>query len=236
VTPIQVGCCGFAIAQATYFRSFTTVEVEASFYNLPQPATIERWRTAAPPGFKFALKAWQVITHAADSPTYQRTRLDPRDREYCGGFRWNPTVRWAWDETWQVAKALNAALVLFQCPASFRPTKEHVADLRRFFERAKRGRFHLGWEPRGAWPPELVAELCRDLDLVHVVHPLQSLPATRGPIRYFRLHGLPHRQAQFSDEQLEKLRAICREERTPTYCFFNNLKMATDARRFAALL
>lgn len=234
-SPITVGCCGFALAQAKYFAAFQCVEIDTSFYNLPKLETAARWRAEAPPGFQFALKAWQVITHDAGSPTYQRTRLDPRDRQYCGGFGFNPTIRWAWDETFQVAKTLGAFLVLFQCPASFRPNKQNVANLRLFFERAKRGKFHMGWEPRGAWPEDLVAQLCRELDLVHVTDPLQALPVTERPIRYYRLHGLGGRQHRYTDEELHRLKPIC-GGRAPAYCLFNNVSMAADAQRFARLV
>ena len=232
-TPILVGCCGFVPSQAEYCRRYPAVEIATTFYNLPRLATAARWRALTPPGFQFALRAWQVITHHADSPTYARTRLDPRDREHCGGFRWNATTRWAWDATWRVAKELDAFLVLLQPPASFRPTKENVANLRSFAERAKRGRAHLGWEPRGPWPAELVAGLCRELDLVHVVNPLVALPATPRPFRYFRPQGGP---APLRAEELVALRDRCRQERTPVYCFFNHRAMAADAARFAALL
>lgn len=226
---IIVGCCGFSLAQAEYFQKFRCVEIDSSFYNLPKLETAQRWREAAPPGFEFSLKAWQVITHPADSPTYKRTRIDPRDRPYCGGFGFNATIRWAWDETYAVAKALGAFLVLFQCPASFRPSKENISNLRRFFERAKRGKFWVGWEPRGPWPTELVAALCKELDLVHVVNPLEALPARPAPLRYFRLHG----KGRFSNEQLRRLQSLCAAERTPVYCLFNNPTSALDAQRFA---
>jgi uncharacterized protein YecE (DUF72 family) len=48
---------------AHYARRLETVEVNASFYRTPQPATIAAWRAEAPPGFVFALKAPQRITH-----------------------------------------------------------------------------------------------------------------------------------------------------------------------------
>lgn len=233
---IQVGCCGFRCAQRKYFEAFRCVEIDSTFYNLPKRETAARWRKAAPPEFQFAMKAWQVITHRADSPTYKRTRLDPRDRPHCGGFEWNPTTRWAWDETIAVAKELKAALVLFQCPASFRASNENIANLRRFFERAKRGRFQIGWEPRGTWDAKLVAGLCAELDLIHVVDPFQALPARRGPMRYFRLHGLTGTNHRFTDEELRRLLGFCREEKTPVYCFFNNAAMVNDARRFARLV
>lgn len=231
-TSIHVGCCGFARAQADYFAAFRCVEIDTSFYNLPKLETAAKWRAAAPDGFQFAMKAWQVITHPTDSPTYKRTRLDARDRAYCGGFGFNPTIRWAWDETFQVAKTIGAFLVLFQCPASFRPNKENVARLRQFFERAKRGKFALGWEPRGAWDTGLVAELCRDLDLIHVVDPFQSAPACRARFRYYRLHGVTGRGHRFTAAELEKLQQTCAGERTPAYCLFNNTAMAADAARF----
>src|ERR1041384_4752481 len=113
------------MAQEKYFRTYSCVEIDSSFYQLPKVETAARWRDVAPDDFQFAMKAWQVITHPASSPTYKRTRIDPRDRDYCGNFGFNPTVRWAWDQTYAVAKALHAVLVLFQCPVSFRPTGRH---------------------------------------------------------------------------------------------------------------
>lgn len=233
---IVVGCCGFALAQEKYFTGFPCVEVDSSFYNLPKLETATRWRETAPVGFQFAMRAWQVITHSADSPTYKRTRIDPRDRPHCGGFGFNPTIRWAWEETFQVAKTLEAFLVLFQCPAGFRSNKENVANLRKFFERAKRGKFLMGWEPRGVWDPELVAKLCDDLDLVHVVDPLKASPTGRAKLRYFRLHGLSGCRHRYTEDELRRLKEICEGERVPVYCLFNNVAMAANAQQFARLV
>ena len=46
-----------------YARHFTTVEVNATFYRLPSVEAVERWRTTAPPGFRFAVKVSQYATH-----------------------------------------------------------------------------------------------------------------------------------------------------------------------------
>lgn len=231
---IRTGCCGFALAHAAYFRKFSCVEIDTSFYRLPKLATAARWRAAAPAGFRFTMKAWQVITHRASSPTYRHTPLDDHDRQYCGDFGFNATIRWAWNETFAVARELDAAFVLFQCPASFTPTSEHIAGLKRFFEKAKRGKFQLGWEPRGAWEPAQVAALCRELDLVHVVDPFKAPPARTAKVQYFRMHGRSGADHHYSDEELAQLRQFCRQ--TPVnYCFFNNAGMVRDAGRFAAL-
>jgi uncharacterized protein YecE (DUF72 family) len=231
---VRVGCCGFAAAQEKYFNTFSCVEISSSFYQLPRVATAARWREAAPTDFQFSLKAWQVITHPATSPTYRRTRLDAHDREHCGDFGFNATVRWAWDATFEVATALKAFLVLFQCPHSFRPTTENVARLRQFFERAKRGKFLMGWEPRGEWDIGLVAKLCRELDLVNVVDPLQTEPALMGKVRYYRLHGTTGVRHRFSDKELERLKEFCGGK--ASYLFFNNAAMFADAQRCAKIL
>ena len=230
---IRTGCCGFALAQAAYFRKFSCVEIDTSFYRLPKLPTAARWRAAAPVGFRFTLKAWQVITHRATSPTYRHTSLDDHDRQHCGHFGFNATIRWAWDETFAVARELDAAFVIFQCPASFAPTSEHIAGMKRFFEKAKRGKFQFGWEPRGAWKPEQIASLCRELDLVHVVDPFQMPPSLSGKVQYFRLHDRAGAQHQHSEEELMQLSQFCRQAPL-TYCFFNNAGMVRDAARFAA--
>ena len=230
---IRSGCCGFVVAQTDYFQKFHAVEIDSSFYQLPRLATAARWRAAAPAGFQFALKAWQVITHRATSPTYKRTRLDDHDRQHCGHFGFNATIRWAWDETFAVAQELQAFLVLFQCPASFTPTAEHITSLKRFFEKAKRGKLLFGWEPRGAWTPDQIATLCRELELVHVVDPFKSAP-TPAKLQYFRLHGLTGAAHRYSDEELTRLRDFCRSAPL-SYCFFNTTGMIRDAARFTTL-
>lgn len=46
-----------------YARHFNTVEVNSSFYRLPGPETVARWRSTVPPRFRFAIKASRYITH-----------------------------------------------------------------------------------------------------------------------------------------------------------------------------
>lgn len=50
---------------AWYAERFAAVEINATFYRVPVPRTLARWASATPPGFIFALKAPQRITHAA---------------------------------------------------------------------------------------------------------------------------------------------------------------------------
>jgi uncharacterized protein YecE (DUF72 family) len=48
---------------AAYSRVFNTVEGNTTFYAIPNAGTVMRWRNESAPGFKFALKVPQVISH-----------------------------------------------------------------------------------------------------------------------------------------------------------------------------
>ncbi len=229
---IRVGCCGFPKARQVYYDHFDLVEVQQTFYKLPRVATARRWREEAPPGFTFTLKAWQLITHEPSSPTYRKADLTipAPERGRYGAFRPTDEVRDAWTRTLELARALGATVVVFQCPARFTPTDEHVANLRAFFEQAQRDGLLFAWEPRGEWPDELVRELCRELDLIHCVDPFRGLPVHGAPA-YFRLHGLTGYRYRYTDDDLDRLRAWC-QEHPEVYCLFNNVSMWDDALRF----
>lgn len=230
-----MGCCGFPVARKAYYEHFQCVEVQQTFYQPPEERTLKRWREEAPEGFEFTLKAWQLITHEPRSPTYRRLRLrlPERELEACGGFKPSDRVFWAWEVTKTSALILEAKIVIFQTPLSFRPVEEAVANLRAFFSSIERGPLLLGWEPRG-WPPALVGDLCRELDLLHVVDPFKE-EATWGGIRYWRLHGRDGYRYRYSDEELLVLAARLEEDKDH-YVFFNNTQMFEDARRFLDLL
>jgi uncharacterized protein YecE (DUF72 family) len=230
-TQTQVGCCGFVVAQQQYFRLFKVIEIQQTFYQLLRLQTAEKWRKAAPDDFEFTLKAWQLITHDPSSPTYRRLskKIEPTAMGEYGGFRPTAPVKEAWARTAMFARALRAKIVVFQCPVSFRPTKEHVADLRAFFAGIDREGLQPAWEPRGAWPNRLVRDLCRELGLVHCVDPFQS-EAQHGEIQYFRLHGVTGYQYRYTVDDLERLKAWAGKK--ATYVFFNNNWMKEDALRF----
>lgn len=46
-----------------YAREFETVEINNSFYRLPEERTFAHWKESVPPGFIFAVKASRFITH-----------------------------------------------------------------------------------------------------------------------------------------------------------------------------
>ena len=82
-----------------YGHSFTTVEVNGTFYSLPKSTTVEDWRDKVPDNFGFSVKASRYITH-------MKKLKDPRE---------------PLDNLYEILKAFGGLLgpVLFQLPPSW---------------------------------------------------------------------------------------------------------------------
>ena len=230
---VRIGCCGFAMAQDDYFATFNSIEIQKTFYQPPRPSTAEKWRAKASEDFVFTVKAWQAITHYPSSPTYRRASLDDEQKQQCGGFQSTDMVWEAWDQSREIARILDAPVIVFQCPASLDPSGKHIANMRKFFSSIDRGDLTVGWEPRGEWPDETIRELCAELDLVHVVDPFQNAQL-HGEMNYFRLHGKTGYRYEYSDEDLAELLEMV--NRDTAFCMFNNISMDDDARRFVRMI
>jgi uncharacterized protein YecE (DUF72 family) len=156
--------------------------------------------------------------------------LTETEREEAGFFKPTEIVREAWEVTRACATALKARVILFQCPASFTQTSQHISQLEDFFSSIKRGRLRFAWEPRGEWSDEVIRGLCRNLNLWHVVDPFAARTVTPGQC-YFRLHGRKGWRYRYEDEELEELAAML-PAHSISYVFFNNIGMTEDALRF----
>jgi uncharacterized protein YecE (DUF72 family) len=236
LNPVHLGTCGFGRPKNEYAQFLSCVEVQQTFYQPPQLTTLENWRKQVPVQFEFTLKAWQVITHEARSPTYKRLKreLSDAERQQAGSFKPTDLVEEAWQLTMACAKALEAKTILFQCPASFRPTRENVTNLERFFTRIDRQQLNLGWEPRGKWDHQLVKDLCENLNLWHVVDPFVTQTVT-PELCYFRLHGRQGWRYQYEEQELRDLVELLPKNQL-SYVFFNNIHMWQDALLFKKIL
>ncbi len=228
----RIGCCGWSYLRpgdvgegpdwksryphklAFYAAYFGLVEVNSTFYRLPRVTTAARWleiARAVNPEFEFTVKVNQEITH--------------RDRfASARSFA-------AYARTVEIADALAAKILLFQTPASFRPTRENIDRLRAFFEEIDRHGRIFAFEPRG-WDDESVRAVL-DLDLIHVTDPFSRLPLSRGTI-YLRLHGSPPGtrmyRYDYTTADLRRLaRTISSLAADEAYVLFNNDHMYANA-------
>jgi len=231
---LKVGCCGFPQARQIYYRTLPLVEVQRTFYQLPRVKTSHKWRQESPAHFEFTLKAWQLITHLPSSPTYRRLSHPIPDelKDAYGSFKPTPANFKAWKDTLEVARALEAEIVVFQSQPSFGPGPKNMAQMREFFSTIERDGLQMAWEPRGPWSPDEAGKLCRELDLLHAVDPFQNREKA-GALIYWRLHGTGNFRHRYTDQELGKLVTILhKSKKKKAYVLFNNIYMWEDAQRF----
>lgn len=231
---IKVGCCGFNLSQKRYFKTFSVVEIQQTFYRLPQEETLLRWRKQAPLNFEYTLKAWQLITHPVSSPTYRKLKIKLKNAKNYGLFQPTKEVFSAFQKFLGVCEILESKVVIFQTPASFGPEKKNIENLRTFFRTVLRKGLIFCWEVRGKWEESLVKQLCGELELVHCVDPFKSRPLY-GKINYFRLHGLKGYSYRYSFQDLERLERLIPEKKE-TYIMFNNVYSFENALEFKKII
>ena len=158
-----------------YASVFVCVEVNGSFYRLPEEATFRRWAESVPDGFRFAVKFPRAGTHDA--------RLQEAE----------PIIESFASQVHELGDRLGPVLV--QLPPSLAFERD-VADV--FFD-AMRQHFdgpivceprHPTWfTPAGdaLWKRFHVARVAADPARV----PEAAIAGGAGPVRYWRLHGAP---------------------------------------------
>ena len=237
---VRVCLCGFTMSMEDYPLHFPVVEIQNTFYEPPRDTVMRGWLAVRPSSLEYTMKVWQLVTHAARSPTYRRMKNPlPADAEP-GFFRDSAAVELGWRRSLECAKIIGATAMRFQCPASFTPDETNVSRMRGFFERIDHPAAKLLWEPRGsAWIKKraLAQSLCRDLDLVHVVDPFVTEPEPGHPV-VWRLHGISGPRHSYSDGELQQLAERLRhaDSPSPAYVMFNNLPRVGDATRFVRLV
>jgi uncharacterized protein YecE (DUF72 family) len=202
-----------------YARYFQTVEINNSFYRLPEETTFERWREQSPADFVFAVKASRFLTHM------KRLR-DPDE----------PLERLL-----SHAKGLSRKLgpILYQLPPQFRID---VARLQRFLEALPRRRRHVIEFRDTSWYVPQVFELLEQHGVALCLHDKEGSAIDTpyiGPFVYVRFHGPSGRyHGSYSDTALSGwARTLARRSRNglDVYAYFNNDPNA-DATRNAATL
>jgi uncharacterized protein YecE (DUF72 family) len=193
---------------AHYVTWFPTVEVNATFYRLAKETSARRWHDTAPPGFEFALKGSQFITH----------RLKLKDAEGAIERYFTP-----------LAPVLSrTAVVLWQLPPRWR---RDVARLDAFLAALPTTVRHAVEFRDDDWfHPDTYAVL----DAHGAAHVWLSSRMTRrhtevatGDHVYVRFHGLSEDayRHDYTDAELapwaDRLREVAAEGR-PAWVYFNN--------------
>lgn len=205
---------------ARYAEYFGAVEINSTFYRLPRPQTIERWRDGTPPGFRFTVKVPRSITHEA-----RLAGVEPELDELC-----NLVARFE--------RKLGALLI--QLPASFEFEARLVESFLDLL--ASSTSAPLVIEPRHpSWFGGDATRLLVERDVARAAAdpaccPAAALPLPASRVVYFRWHGSPRMYfSAYLPEALAELGAsvlAARQAggvRRDVYCFFDNTGLGAAA-------
>jgi uncharacterized protein YecE (DUF72 family) len=204
-----------------YAAFFDTVEINSTFYRLPQPGVVRAWAAQAPPGFVYAVKASRYVTHMKK---LGRCRVPMR--------RFLAAVR-----------ALGGHLgpLLYQLPPHWRCDRER---LRQFLALLPREQAHVFELRDRSWLDDRVLALLDEHGASVCVHDLLQMPRIAvGPVAYVRFHGTrPPYAGGYARSRLRTWVRWLREQAEQgreTFAYFNNdagAQAVTDARALRMMI
>jgi uncharacterized protein YecE (DUF72 family) len=202
--PVRIGCSGWNYKSwkdelyggrparewlGLYARNFDTVEVNNTFYRLPNPAAVANWERMAPPGFLFTIKISRYLTHIK-----RLTDLGPGlDRFY---ERIEPLLR-----------SPKMGPLLWQLPPTFRRDDDRLAHA---LARMQDGRRHCIEFRHPSWFVDEVYELLRSHAVALVIGDRPQVKAFQAhvftaPWTFVRFHyGSRGRRGNYSEAELEE--------------------------------
>jgi len=239
---IKVGCCGFQRSKEQYYKELKLVEIQETFYKIPNEDRMKKMREEAPKDFEFTVKCFQGVTHPVTSPTWKRSNIKIDKNSKYGNLQPSEEVFKSWEETLKICKILNSKICLIQLPSSFKDNKENIDNAKNFFLNIKRNDLSIAIELRG-WKEENILKLCEEFDLIHCTDIFASFPTyfSSKKIAYLRLHGSPPGKKmynyKYTDKDLLNLKEkIEKLELKEVYVLFNNIYMFDDALKFKKML
>jgi uncharacterized protein YecE (DUF72 family) len=212
-----------------YADHFPVVEVNATYYRIPEPQTMERMEKKTPPGFRFVVKLNQAMTHESSTePSLYREFLEVLH---------------------PLKQAGKYDGVLAQFPWGFRRSAENVDHLSRLRER-------LPGEPmwvefrHDSWATDALSETLASRSLGYCVvdeprldHLMPPIVLLSGPDAYVRFHGRnaanwwggagDRYDYEYDENELREWLARIQglaEKARRTYLFFNNCHAGQAAR------
>jgi len=163
-----------------YSRHLPAVEINNTFYRLPQPAMVENWKEQVPEAFRFSIKATQRITHI------KRLKNCAEETKYL------------LDTAGLLGERLG--VVLFQLPPNSKKDSERLKDFLACLPATVRSAFEFRHE---SWFDDETFGLLREKNCALVVSdtdekPLQGITGT-ADWGYLRLRKTNYEQEDLVD-------------------------------------
>lgn len=196
-----------------YATKLSTVEINATFYRMPQKSVLENWKQQVPPTFRFSLKASQRITH------FKRLKETDEETKY-------------FLETASVLEG-QLGVVLFQLPPNMKKDLPRLEEFLALLPAATPAAFEFR---HPAWFDDDVLDLLRRNNRPLVVSDTDDMPTTHvdktADWGYLRL-----RRVNYSEETLrEWVERIRAQDWKETFVFFKHEDEGTGPKLAAQFL
>ncbi len=200
-------------SRLTYYASlFNSIEINSSFYKIPQERTVSRWACEVPDGFRFTFKLFREITHCEDLKF---------EEDAIAGFMRNLT-----------GASIKKGCILMQFPPSLTSSFiEQLGLLLHLVKRHNRAGWKLAVEFRNkSWYSPQVVELLASFNTTTVIHDIPKsatpLELATSDVVYLRFHGTEgNYKGSYSSEVLAEYAAYTNEwlaEGKTVFVYFNN--------------
>jgi len=188
-----------------YALRFDTVEINNTFYRLPEAPTFAEWRRRTVRGFVYAVKASRYLTHMKKlkDPAEPIRRFFSRARRL--GHTFGP--------------------VLYQLPPRWPVNQERLETFLKALPRARRHAIEFR-DP--SWYTDAIFALLDRHQVALCVHDMAGSASGQlsvGPFVYARFHGAQKYAGRYADATLDawaEWLAACVRSGKPIYAYFNN--------------
>jgi uncharacterized protein YecE (DUF72 family) len=188
-----------------YATHFDTVEINNSFYRLPEADTFAEWRRRVPRSFVYAVKASRYLTH-------MKRLKEP-----------GPPVALFFSRARKLGHRLGP--VLYQLPPHW---PRNLERLETFLRTLPKSRLHAIEFRDPSWYCDETFDLLGRYHEALCLHDMAGSPTGRrlvGPFVYLRLHGPRRYAGRYADQTLEGWAEWCvshQRQGVPVYAYFNN--------------
>ncbi len=240
---IKVGTCGFPISRKRYYAEFKVIELNNTFYKIPDLEWLKRIKEESPKDFEFTFKVFQGITHDVNSPTWKKSNIENyiNLKGKVGYLRNTEEIFNFWKIQEEIAKILESKIIVMQLPNSFTDNKENIKNANEFFNSIGNKKYRIAIEFRG-WKKENIIRLCEEFNLIPILDISHEDPFYDSDIKYYRLHGKYENSRiiykyHYSAEELKKIaEKVLKYNKFSSYVMFNNSYMYKNAKEFLEIL
>ena len=201
-------------SRLTYYSSiFNSLEVNSSFYKIPQSRTMLRWASEVITGFRFTIKLWKEITHVKD------LKFKAKDIDL-----FLNTV---------ILPASNRGCLLIQFPSKI--SFGYIKQVTRLLQQISKINDATGWQiciefRHTSWYNPSTYALLNTLRVGMVLHDKSAgydIPDMHAAeFVYFRFHGpAGNYRGSYSEEYLRKIAKLAEQwllAGKDVYMYFNN--------------